>query len=477
MTCAKCGSKVDQLDACPVCMLQEESPPLLGGALLLEEEIGRGGMGTVYRARHVRLGRTVAVKFLPSDLANQKEFEARFEREARALARLNHPNIVGIHDFGRDDGVSFLVMEYVEGKPLTDQLPLSVSRAAEIAAQICDALSYAHRQGIVHRDIKPDNLLMDGSGRVKIADFGIARIVGPDARGWTVTSKDETVGTPHYIAPEALTGAAPDPRMDIYSLGVVLYQMLTGKLPVGNFASAPPPFDRIVRKALAPEPAARYSTADEMKRDLLSASNHASELNADEQTWIRAVAMLQSISTAVALWAFLESVTPKLFKERPTAPLIELGRRVLSDGQIVSMARFEMWWTIAALATFAFALTGYGLLRRHWRLSGLEEIAPAKPIATVNWVVVWGIVSMSAYGLRKLLEAFELKQLVVYFPVIGALILIMALFNLWICILSAWRISKPVTRMYLMWAGFWLAVLPPIIEFILYVRDWKPIQG
>jgi serine/threonine-protein kinase len=471
MNCPRCGLASDRLDACPSCLLASDEPALLGGTIELEEEIGRGGMGTVYKAKHVRLGRTVAVKFLPNDMANQKEFEARFEREARALAMLNHPNIVAVHDFGRDDGVSYIVMEYVDGKPLTEHIPLSVSRATEVAIQICDALQCAHRLGIVHRDIKPENILIDGSGRVKVTDFGIARM---DERGWTITTKNEAIGTPHYMSPEALKGAAPDPRMDVYSLGVVLYQLVTGRLPTGNFAPPPPPLDRIIMKAMSAEPSQRFASAEEMRRALAGSGVQTGiDLNADEKTWVKAVAMLQSISTAVALWAFLQSVRPKIHEKGFDPLLIAVGQKILEDGRVLTMARFEMWPTIAALATFAVAITAYGFLRRHWRLAGLEQVTPEIPVAESKVVFFFGIASLSVYGLRKILESQGVTSATPYFTVFGAAILIGALFYLWVSILLCWRTSRPFYREYLMWGGFWLAVLPPIIEFFIYVSNWR----
>jgi len=154
-----------RLSLCPACLLEAEIPPaLLGDSLELVDEIGRGGMGTVWKARHLRLGRTVAVKFLAPELAAQPDFERRLEREARALALLSHPGIVGVHDFGREEGLGYIVMEYVEGAPLSAAIPLPIDRAVVVARQVLEALAYAHRRGVVHRDIKPENILLDAAG-------------------------------------------------------------------------------------------------------------------------------------------------------------------------------------------------------------------------------------------------------------------------------------------------------------------------
>jgi serine/threonine protein kinase len=158
-------------------------------------------MGTVHRARHLRLDRIVAVKFLSGPLAAEPEFQKRFEREARALAMLNHPSIVAVHDFGEDDGRAYIVMEYVEGRPLSELSPLPEARAREIAAEACSALTYAHSRGLVHRDVKPANILVGSDGRVKLGDFGIARLLGQEASGWTLTDPRGVAGTPHYMRP------------------------------------------------------------------------------------------------------------------------------------------------------------------------------------------------------------------------------------------------------------------------------------
>jgi serine/threonine-protein kinase len=383
--CARCGAALPASGVCVRCLYERELPPLvLGGSIEVEDEIGRGGMGAVYRAQHRGLGRRVAVKFLPPALAAQTAFRERFAREARALGRLDHPHIVGVHDCGEEDGQPYIVMEYVDGAPLAAQMPLPVDRALAIGAQVCDALAYAHAHGVVHRDIKPDNILVDAAGRVKVADFGIARLVDGDAR--LITAPEQTAGTPHYQSPEALAGAPPDPRMDLYALGVVLYQLITGRLPLGDFAPLPGRLDGVVRRALATDPARRYRDADEMRRALEGAAPApATTLPPDERTWIYAVALLQAISCAVALWALLLSVSPRVVAPGEVLPLIMIPGERLADGRIVSWARFETWPTLAALATFVVAITAYGALRWHWRRAGIEEHAPDRRVPRPAW--------------------------------------------------------------------------------------------
>jgi serine/threonine protein kinase len=266
------------------------------------ECLGRGGMGVVYKARQPKLNRIVALKILAPEKVAEPKFAERFEREAQALARLNHPNIVTVHDFGEADGLFYLMMEFVDGVSLRQLLQtrkIMPEEALAIVPKICEALQFAHDQGVVHRDIKPENVLLDKQGRVKIADFGIAKIVGdqsgersaglrPGVGGAGESdapyrrsalqanlTADQVLGTPHYMAPEQVEKPQlVDHRADIYSLGVVFYEMLTGELPLGKFA--PPSkkvqvdvrLDEVVLHALEKEPGRRYQHASEVKNDV-----------------------------------------------------------------------------------------------------------------------------------------------------------------------------------------------------------------
>ncbi len=249
------------------------------------EFIGKGGMGAVYKARQPALDRFVALKILTPKPGGDPGFAERFNREARALARLAHPNIVAVHDFGRVDALHFLIMEFVDGANLRQVERagrLRPEQALEIVPQICDALQFAHAEGIVHRDIKPENILLDKKGRVKITDFGIAKILGVTSSQAALTGAKDIVGTPHYMAPEQVEKPQlVDHRADIYSLGVVFYEMLTGELPLGKFQ--PPSkkvqvdvrLDEVVLHALEKEPERRYQHASEVKTavETLSASD------------------------------------------------------------------------------------------------------------------------------------------------------------------------------------------------------------
>ena len=265
------------------------------------ERIGHGGMGAVYRARQISLDRDVALKILPPSIAQRPGFRDRFKHEARALARLSHPNIVAVFDYGHAGDHPMLVMELIEGASLRDVLhqgKMSASEALEVIPQLCDAIGYAHELGIVHRDIKPENLLFDANGRLKITDFGLAKIMSgqQDAQGKDPTTDQERpgqdkhsaapeiVGTMHYMAPEQYERPSEvDHRADLYALGVVFYEMLTGELPIGRFD--PPSqrvqvdvrFDDVVLKSLAKQPERRYAAAQDILRDVRSIPNGSTE--------------------------------------------------------------------------------------------------------------------------------------------------------------------------------------------------------
>jgi predicted Ser/Thr protein kinase len=251
------------------------------------ELLGQGGMGAVYKARQPHLDRLVALKILPSEAGVDPAFAERFTREARALARLNHPNIVTVYDFGQAAGLYYIVMEFVEGVNLRQTLragQLSPAQALAIVRQICAALQFAHDKGIVHRDIKPENILLDTEGRVKIADFGLAKILGRDPTESRLTGTGQVMGTFHYMAPEQLENPrAVDHRADIYSLGVVFYELLTGELPLGRFV--PPSqkvqvdvrLDEVVLRTLEKEPERRYQKVSELRSDVETITEAAKE--------------------------------------------------------------------------------------------------------------------------------------------------------------------------------------------------------
>ncbi|HEV3236824.1 MAG TPA: serine/threonine-protein kinase [Gemmataceae bacterium] len=237
--------------------------------------LGLGGMGAVYKARQPALDRFVALKILPAEASRDASFTERFTREARALARLSHPGIVTVYDFGQSDGLYHFIMEYVDGANLRQMMKegsLTPKEALRLIPQICDALQFAHDEGVIHRDIKPENILVDRKGRVKIADFGIAKLLGPKTTDHTLTGPWQVMGTMHYMAPEQMDNPLGlDHRADIYSVGVVVYEMLTNQLPRGNFplpsqkSKVDPRLDQIVLRALETEPGQRYQRISEIK--------------------------------------------------------------------------------------------------------------------------------------------------------------------------------------------------------------------
>lgn len=242
--------------------------------------IGAGGMGAVYKARQKGLDRIVAIKILPEEFGHDVKFALRFTREARTLAKLNHPNIVALYEFGNVADAYYFLMEYVEGTTLRDVVQareLAPKHALAIVPSLCDALQYAHDKGVVHRDIKPENILMSTDGSVKIADFGLSRILGSDSQQSSLTATHQVMGTPRYMAPEQMEGArGVDHRADIYSLGVVIYEMLTGELPIGRFAAPSTKveidvrLDDVVLRSLEKEPQRRYQSASQIKSDVES---------------------------------------------------------------------------------------------------------------------------------------------------------------------------------------------------------------
>jgi len=315
--CLRCGSKFgSRAEYCPhdgslLATDDEIADPLLGAVLLeqfrVEERIGVGGMGTVYRAHQTTIGRDVAIKVLRAELARDEQAVARFEREARLCTALDHPNLVRVFLSGRlPDGRLYIVMELLQGRSLADELddqgPPSLERTVVMIMKLCAGLGAVHAAGIVHRDIKPENVYLVQRGRdsdfVKLVDFGVARVLEGEGVGPTTTQSGRVFGTATYISPEAATGDETDHRSDIYSLGVLSYQLLTGELPFeGSTAGAvlmqhvhnePPPLHekgrgadvpddvaQVVMRALSKEPGARQQTVAEFLDSLAKAAGNA----------------------------------------------------------------------------------------------------------------------------------------------------------------------------------------------------------
>jgi hypothetical protein len=384
--CANCrvGLPAESREAlCPVCLQAQTptigEPPPLGTSARFEpphpdalrslfpqleilDLLGAGGMGAVYRARQRGLDRLVALKILPPQFAADPAFAERFAREARTLARLNHPNIVDVYDLGRAGPLYYFLMEFVDGATLRQMLQarrLSSAEALAIVPQICEALEYAHGEGVVHRDIKPENILIDQKGAVKIADFGISKLVGAATGAVQLTQSNQVLGTLHYMAPEQFQNPlAVDHRADLYSLGVVLYEMLTGELPLGRFAlpsqirSCDPRLDELVLRTLDRDPQRRYQHASELRVHAEALAGVSTKLTPE----VRRKLSFEYRSKATLFgWPLLHVATgvdPATGRKRTAKGIIAMGnapRGVIAFGDV-------------AVGIIACGVFGYGVL-------------------------------------------------------------------------------------------------------------------
>lgn len=409
--CPTCGADLPDGPPCPVCTLTaaaDGAPPpeapfdaaALDAVLLgydVEEHIGRGGMADVFRARDRRLGRTVAIKVLrPAGLDDSRvraHIEERFEREARALARLDHPNVVRIHDFGHVGGDApflYLVLEYVDGVTLREAIrrgDVTPDDARDVVEELAGALAAAHDLGIVHRDVKPENVLVDGDGRLRLADFGLAKLRGDGAGDVPLTQTGEGLGTPHYMAPEQLDGGEVGPEADVYALAVVVYELLTGRLPVGHFAPASGGrrlfrrVDDVLLDGLAQDPGERTASAAEFAEEFDRAWPRGASagmpgddddprdgaLRARELgTWYMALGMLATLTQS---WVLVE---PQKIVHQPLGEgpgfvaqelqqfLVDTGTRYAVDGldgsSTVDGILSVKWWSAGLLFALAACL-------------------------------------------------------------------------------------------------------------------------
>ncbi|HEX3461669.1 MAG TPA: Stk1 family PASTA domain-containing Ser/Thr kinase [Acidimicrobiales bacterium] len=303
-------------------MDESQAPRVFSERYELNHLIARGGMAEVYRAHDRLLDRPVALKVLFPELSVDRSFVERFRREAQAAANLSHPNIVPVFDWGEDSGAYFIVMEFIDGRPLSSILktagPLSADRAADIGSHVAAALGYAHKHGVIHRDVKPGNVLITDEGQVKVTDFGIARAINTEE---SLTQTGAVMGTATYFSPEQAEGIGVDPRSDIYSLGVVLFEMVTGRAPfLGDTPvavaskhvrdippvpreinpSIPPTFEAIILKSMAKDPDHRYATAEELRADLLRFNEGRSVLAMNDPTAMQAALGATQVVGAVA---------------------------------------------------------------------------------------------------------------------------------------------------------------------------------
>ncbi len=386
------------------------------------ELLGQGGMGAVYKARQKQLDRLVALKILPPEIGRSETFAERFTREARSLAKLSHPQIITIFDFGRtEDGLYYFLMEFVDGTDLRSIIQageLTSAQALAIVPQVCEALHYAHLKGIVHRDIKPENLLLDKDGNIKIADFGLARLLGKPTSEYTLTQSGQRMGTPHYMAPEQIEHPQQvDHRADLYSLGVVFYEMLTGELPIGRFA--PPSkkvhvdvrLDEIVLHTLEKQPELRYQHASEIKSDVETVSAKGPKVGGPRTP-------VQTKN---------ESETIRKYLRRPVEGLLiagivnilcivpfmlTMGTRVFTSSRLLPEQGLDA--KVAALSlliTFLGAVTVYGVMRmrelENYRMAVLGSAMAVLPISPGCLLgVPFGLWALIVLTRREVKEAF-----------------------------------------------------------------------
>ncbi len=437
--CSECGNKRSQdapLGLCPTCLLKTDhsglssvdqsdvptqampmtvfmppEPAELAGQfpnLDIIELLGQGGMGAVYKARQTHLDRVVALKILPPHIGQTKAFSERFLREARSLARLNHTRIVSVYDFGRtESNLYYFVMEFVDGLDLRRAIQsreLSVSDILAITPQICEALEFAHQEGIVHRDIKPENILLTQKGQVKIADFGLAKLVDRPVMGHSLTHVGQVMGTPQYMAPEQIERPNDvDHRADIYSLGVVFYEMLTGELPLGRFAlpsektRTDTRLDKVVLRALDKEPQKRYQRASDVKSDvetILSGKSSVTAYGSFMEDDLQAIRQrLQKPAIGLKIAGMINCITalPILLSwiglamaEGATSPisiiLAILGLAFAALGLVTRMGAQQM----VQLQSYGLAVTG-----------GIIQLIPSPGSLIGIWFGIWALILMT----------------------------------------------------------------------------------
>lgn len=425
------------------------------------EFIGQGGMGIVFKARQPKLDRFVALKLLPQKPGADPSFCERFNREARVLARLSHPNIVAVHDFGEAGPFFYLLMEFVDGVNLRQALKasrFSSTQALALVPKICDALQYAHEEGVLHRDIKPENLLLDARGRLKIADFGIAKLLG-ETNDITLTARGGAIGTPHYMAPEQIERPHDvDQRADIYSLGVVFYEMLTGELPIGRFAppseKAPmdPRVDQVVLKTLEKERERRFPSAGEVKTHVenITATSASFRPDLENSAKCRAEGMQsppvipgslpgKSVSAAPWSWAAVGAAGLVGVSLLLLVPALAVGIRV-GPNELVLLCLLvglpALTGTILGWSAL-YKLQG-GIARRGGALALMAAVA--WPLALLSFLMVLALV-LCAVSLQSLfhIRSAALARITIASAVLGVLTLDVFALRHW---LRRWRATR-----------------------------------
>lgn len=460
--CARCGGDL-RAGLCPRC---------LGAAdeLELGERIGAGGMGEVWRGHHRRLGRDVAVKYLSEALLARPGFASRFLREARLLARVRHPGVVAVFDAGEEDGVPFLVMELVEGGPLTARLPLPPAEALRVVTAAAEALAAAHAVGVIHRDVKPDNLLVTPEGRVVLVDFGLA--TAPDEGPGTLTQAGALLGTPAFLPPEVLAGRPTDVRADVYALGGVLAQALTGQPPVGTLPALPGSLGALVRRAMAPHDD-RYPDMSSFLAALREAARQVGggELPPEERTLQHAASGVLTAVSGAGFAAVVKCVTPKVIAAAEAEPLTMNALQPLPDGRFVSRARFEEGPILGAVGAAAIGALVWALMLRHWRQSGLLADGGRVPQVRTLWGLTFLAVGWAA--LRRVLATPD-GALGPFVPILGGGIEVLCLGCFWMGALETARRGRPVLAEWRLVLGIVVATIPPSVALAEWLRDWTP---
>lgn len=433
--------------------------------LEISECIGRGAMGIVYKARQPHLDRLVALKILAPNLSSDPAFPERFSREARALAKLSHPNIVGIHDFGESGGFYYLLMEYVDGVNLRQAMSASrftAAQALSVIPKLCSAIQFAHDHDILHRDIKPENILLDTAGRIKIADFGIARLIGDTPDQLNLTATGSALGSGAYMAPEQIEDPRNiDHRADIYSLGVVFYEMLTGGLPLGRFpvpseiSDTDPGLDDIVLRALENQRERRYQRADEIETDL---GNPRGARASRPLHTASPAAVSDPSSHKLFLWSLgliIGGLITGTMGSFTSPVLVGLGATAFTFGQIggwsmlvrMKQGKFPLTWRKLLLAlSFIPTLTGLiwlivitpllsGASDLRFGGSGFEDLIYSDAAMPLLWVLLPFIVAVSVGRLLWKLVALpgstvpsrSLSRFKIFAPIAGPLLLLVSL--------------------------------------------------
>lgn len=412
---------------------------LLNGRYRLVAQQGSGGMAVIYKATDLALGRTVAVKILRPSLTSDPEFLKRFRLEARNVANLSHPNIVTVHDVGQDGNTHYIVMEYVDGDDLKHlirtQAPFSIDRALSIAIKICAGVGYAHRAELVHADVKPQNVLVTENDSVKVTDFGIAQ-----ALSMTQPRERQRVvwGSPHYFAPEQAQGDPPTPASDVYSIGIVLFEMLTGRLPfvgadqqelaLAHIREIPPNpsdlnpnvpehLDRIVQKVLSKEPAARYRTADQLGRILISYRRQG-QVSTDHVPQVAEDNSQSRPDTAATLLPSADSIAVQ-----PSPPLRG------SPAQTVNAPSVQSPRPFSEAGTNVYTQAPYAGLETAPRYPSVPSAQGFQPPRAPDALI------QSRYRAAEPPEQLDLVTLVLAFL---AFIAVVLLIPLWIAVYQAW---------------------------------------